>query len=481
MFFDIDINSEKPIYLQIYDSISEMIESNMLPAHSKLPSSRELGRLLKVSRSTVVTAFECLESSGYIYTVNGKGSFVSAKSIKLNDDWKINWKDKFNSSSHKAEDMDIMKHGRIYKKGMISFKSIAPDENLFDIDEIKRSFMDLMSIEGNKILNYGYAQGYRPLINFILEYMKKIGASLEGKSVLITNGFTEGFDLVLQVLTNKGDKVLCENPTHNTAIKQMKLHELDIHGIMMKENGLDINNLKEELRKNSFKLAYLIPSYHNPTGISLSYEKRKEIYDILKKYDVPIVEDGFSEELQHHSSHIAPIAAVSGNENSVIYIGSFSKILFPGMRIGWIFGDESLIDILQSVKRSKNIHTSFLDQGILYHYMKSGSYEKYIKKIRNIYGEKCEYTIKLLREYVPCEYISGDGGLYVFVKLKNIDTEELLERCYKRGVLFTSGDIFYVNHQVKNALRLSFARNSYEELEQGIKIIGEECRKLIDN
>ncbi|OPJ62410.1 PLP-dependent aminotransferase family protein [Clostridium oryzae] len=478
MFFHINTDSEKPIYIQIFDAIKEMIETNMLPAHSKLPSTREMGRLLGVSRSTVITAFECLESSGFIYTLNGKGTFVSPKKIKLNNEWNIDWKEKFNQYAYDTEDLDLMKNGMPYKKGMISFKSIAPDENLFDIDEIKRSFMDLMGVEGNKILNYGYAKGYRPLINFIMEYMKKIGAALENKSVIITNGFTEGFDLVLDSLTSAGDKVLCENPTHNTAIKQMRLHGLDIHGVNMDENGMDVSALESELLKCQFKLAYLIPSYHNPTGISISYDRRKELYDVFKQHNVPIVEDGFSEELQHHSSHIAPMVAVSGKENSVIYIGSFSKILFPGMRIGWIFGDEVLIDMLQSVKRAKNIHTSFLDQGILYHYMQSGSYEKYIKKIRNIYGDKCQYTIKLIKKYLPWEYISGEGGLYVFIKLKNIDSHKLLENCYKRGVLFMPGDVFYVENPAKNALRLSFSRNSYEELEKGIKIIGEECMKF---
>jgi DNA-binding transcriptional MocR family regulator len=477
MFYDIKLNKKQTIYVQVYNYIREIIENGMLPTGSKLPSTREMSIIMKISRTTIMRAYELLDDCNMIYTVNGKGTFVSKMDININSEWNIKWSSQISSYAANADELDIMKHEKLYKKGMISFKTIAPDESLFDVEELKRSFLNSISVEGEKILNYGYARGYKPLIDFLMKYMKDKGVNTKNKNILITNGFTEGFDIVLSSITEKGDKILCENPTHNTAIKLMKLHQLKIVGIEVNEDGIDLNKLDKAM-DNNIKAAYVIPSYHNPTGMVMSYKKREEVYNILKNYNIPIIEDGFNEELQHLGTHISPIAAISGEGNSVIYIGSLSKILFPGIRIGWIFADEKLIDILESVKRSRNIHTSFLDQGILYEYMKSGSFERYIKKIRSIYKEKFELTKKLAEKYIPHKFILGDGGLYLFIKLDGIKARDLLERCYKRNVIFMPGDIFYTNDSGEDTIRIGFSKTSNEDIEKGIRIIGEEAKKI---
>ncbi|MBX4261689.1 PLP-dependent aminotransferase family protein [Clostridium estertheticum] len=480
MFNDIKFNKRQAINVQVYNYIKEIIENGMLPSGSKLPSTREMSIIMKISRTTIMRAYELLNDCNMIYTVKGKGTFVSKMDIATNNGLNIKWGERISNFAINADELDIMKHEKLYKKGMISFSSIAPDESLFDIEELKRSFLNSISIEGKKILNYGYARGYKPLINFLMKYMEDKGVNTKGKNILITNGFTEGFDIVLSSITENGDKILCENPTHNTAIKLMKLHQLKIIGIDVNEDGIDINKLDKAM-DNNIKAAYLIPSYHNPTGMVMSYKKREEVYSILKKYNIPIIEDGFNEELQNLGTHISPIAAISGEGNSVIYIGSLSKILFPGMRIGWIFADDKLIDILESVKRSRNIHTSFLDQGILYEYMKSGSFERYIKRIRNIYKEKFELIRKLAKDYIPHKFILGDGGLYIFIKLDGIKARDLLERCYKRNVIFMPGNIFYINDSGEDTIRIGFSKTSIEDIKKGIMIIGEEAKNINNN
>lgn len=478
MFPIFNIKDGQIAYEEIYKYLKEIIKNGMMPPGSKLPSSREMATMTTLSRNTIIRAYELLEEENLLYTKRGKGTFVNEVEISENNDWKIDWYSKINEYGKMAETLDIMKTEALYKKGMISFKSIAPDEKLFDVEELKRAFLNRISLEGEKILNYGYAKGYKPLINYLLEYMKEKGVNIKNKDILITNGFTEGFDIVLSTLLNEGDKIICENPTHNTAIKLMKLHKLDILGVEIDDKGINLSQLENRLKNNKVKLSYVIPSYHNPTGIVMPFNRRKEFYELLKKYNVPIVEDGFNEELQHSGTHIAPIAAIEGEENSIIYIGSLSKILFPGMRIGWILADKRLIDILESVKRSRNIHTSFLDQGILYEYMKSGAFERYVKKVKSIYREKYEFIMKLCKEEIPNKYILGDGGLYIFIKLENVNSRKLLEACLKRGVIFTPGDMFFIDNKGEDTLRLGFSRNSLEEIENGIKIIGEEARKL---
>jgi DNA-binding transcriptional MocR family regulator len=478
MFNDIKFTNNRPVYLQVKDYIKELILKGILLNDVRLPSTRELSGISNLSRNTIILAYQYLEDEGFIYTVKGKGAFVSNVKVSYCNEWKIDWLNQINETAKLAESLDIVKSEVKWKKGMISFKSIAPDDNLFDLEEFKKAFLNRMSIEGKKILNYGYAKGYKPLNDYLLKYMKNKGIDIEEKDILITNGFTEGFDIVLTALMNKGDKIICENPTHNTAIKIMKLHELDIVGIDMDDDGIDFKKLENELSQNKVKLAYLIPSYHNPTGIVMSPEKRIEVYRIFKEFNVPLIEDGFNEELRYSGSHVSPIAALCGRGNSVLYIGSFSKILYPGIRIGWILGDKNLISVLESIKRSRNIHTSFLDQAIFFEYLQGGNFEKYIKRARKAYRERYEIALKYAKKYIPCKKILGEGGLHIFLELDNINARELLKECCKRGVIFTPGDTFYLDSSGENTLRLGFSRVQEKDIEIGFKIIGEAIMKM---
>lgn len=478
MFYDLKLNDTKPVYLQIKDYIKSMILSGMLQKDIKLPSTRELSSILNVSRNTVIEAYKYLEDEGFVYTVRGRGFYVSNVEINRQDEWNFNWSSEFNSYAKLSEELDIVKSEPVWKRGMISFKSIAPDNSYFDVEEVKKAFLNRMALEGDKLLNYGYAKGYKPLIEYLMKYMEGKGVAKEGKDILITNGFTEAFDILLSSLTNSGDKIICENPTHNTAIKIMKLHGLNIEGVELDDDGINLEKLKNKITKDT-KLAYLIPSYHNPTGIIMPPEKRIEVFNIFKEYNVPIIEDGFNEELRYSGSHVAPIAALCGKGNGVIYIGSFSKVLFPGLRIGWIMADKDLISVLESVKRSRNIHTSFIDQAILFEYLNGGNFEKYIKRVRKIYKEKYEWAVKCAKKYIPNKKILGEGGLHIFLELSDeIDTRDVLSECMKKGVIFMPGDIFYTDGRGKNTLRLGFSRNSIEEIEKGFKIIGNVVKNM---
>lgn len=479
IFSSFKINNELPIYIQIEEHIKDSIAKALLQKGSKLPSTREVSEMLNISRNSVVTAYENLESDGIVETLKGKGTFVAIETKLVSGEFNIDWNSKINNYGSTCRDLDIIKTELPWKKGMISFKSIAPEENLFDLEEFKRAFLNGFSLEGDKLLNYGYAKGYRPLIEYLMDYMKEKGVNTEGKEILITNGFTEGFDIALSSLTVPGDMIICENPTHNTALKIMKAHGLNVIGIPMTFDGIDTRILEDTLQSNSVKLSYIIPSYHNPTGVVMSGERRQEVFRIFQKYGVPIIEDGFNEELLYSGSHLPSIASLCTKGNGVIYIGSFSKILFPGLRLGWIFGDAKLIDALESVKRARTIHSSFLDQGAFYHYMKSGAFNRYVKKIRKYYGYKYEFTLEQVKRYIPNEYIMGQGGLHIFIKLLNgLSSRAVLEECHKKGVVFTPGDIFYTDDSGTDAMRLGFSRVNEEDIKKGIKIIGGVVKEL---
>lgn len=481
MFNDFKLMDDRPVSIQVKEYVKRLIIKGSLQAHQKLPSTRELSTLLGMSRNTIISAYEGLEDDGFAYAVHGKGSYVSeTSSSAAASSWEVDWGTRVNERARQAVELDLMKCGIRAEKGTISFTSIAPDEKLFDLDNVKRAFQDRMSVEGNVLLNYGYAKGYKPLIDYLLRYMDHKGVDLKGKDLLITNGFTEGFDIVLSALSKKNGSVICENPTHNTAIKNLKLHGYEITGIAMERDGINLQELEQALSEKAFDCAYFVPSYHNPTGIVMSPEKRQSLMKLMMRYQVPVIEDGFNEELRYSGSHVSPLMATAGQGNGVIYLGSFSKVLFPGLRVGWVLADRELIHYLESIKRARCIHTSTLDQSILYQYLYNGNFEKYLKKARVEYKRKYEWTKQCCEAHIPYEQLSGDGGLHLFIAFEEgFDTRELLTACSRQGVIFTPGDIFFTKDgQGRNTMRLGFSRVADEDISKGIRIIGETARQL---
>ncbi|WP_027307808.1 PLP-dependent aminotransferase family protein [Caloramator sp. ALD01] len=477
MFDDFQLNDDKPYYLQVKDYLKEIILKGMIQADTRLPSTRELSKMLKVSRNTIIEAYNYLEDEGFIYQKKAKGYFVSKIQNTQKTVFNIEWREKLTKLVTLADKIDITKSEPKWEKGMISFKSISPDPNLFDVDELKRAFLNRISLEEGKILNYGYARGYKPLIDEIKKYLKLKGINLKGKDVIITNGYTEALNLVLGAVCNDKDEILCENPTHNTAINAMRLKGLNLIPVDIEEWGLNLEILEDRIKNNNPKLLYLTPSYHNPTGVVFSPENRLKILEIAKKYKLPILEDGFNEELRYYSSHILPLAALDDG-NSIIYISSFSKVLFPGLRIGWILADEVLIDYIESLKRSLNIHTSFLDQAILFEYLNGGNLEKYINKVKRIYRDKFEWALECVKKYIPHKRILGEGGLHLFLELNSASARDVLKECLRQGVIFTPGEVFYIDDKGENTLRLGISRVTNEEIERGFKIIGDVVKKL---
>jgi DNA-binding transcriptional MocR family regulator len=479
IFSTLELNKDEPIYIQLERHILNGIKKGELTKGSKLPSTREASKFLNVSRNSVIAAYEELEGRAVIITKRGKGTFVSIDGNKERFHYDVDWGEKINFYGKTLRDLDIIKSELPYEKGMISFKSIAPEEDLFNVEDFKRALLDAWTFEQENLLNYGYAKGYKPLINYFYDYMESKGVSTYKKDILITNGFTEAFDIILASLTRPKDVILCEEPTHNTALKIMKSHGLKVVQIPMDKDGIKLKELEEALIKYSPSFGYFIPSYNNPTGIVTKSERRKELMRLFKEYKVPIIEDGFNEELLYSSSPAEPLAALGGQGNGVIYIGSLSKILFPGLRIGWILGDLNLIDTLESVKRGRTIHSSFLDQSAFYYYLKSGAFGRYLKNVRKFYKDKYNLIMESIEKYIDYEYVTGEGGLHIFIKLKNsLNARKLLDICYKKGVVFMPGDIFFENGKGKDSLRIGFGRVKDEDIVKGIKIIGQGIREL---
>jgi DNA-binding transcriptional MocR family regulator len=478
MWDNLKIIDDTPAYQQIEAYIAELIKNGLLPAGVRLPSTRELAQILKVSRNTVILAYEELHNLELIRNIRGQGAFVNANLEKRTEKPGLEWLDWINEYGKSA--LDMVRTARKFPRqaGMISFNSLAPDESIFEVEELKRAFLNRIALEGEKLLNYGETKGYRPLITWLKRYLEGKGVDFDGKDILITTGFMEGFTLILAALTKPGQKIVCENPTHNLALNAMKLAGLDIVGIRLNEDGIDLQELEAALMPGTARLGFIMPSYHNPTGLVMTSEKRLRVLELFEKYQLPLVEEGFNEELRYSGSHLSPLLALAGKANHVVYLGSFAKILFPAIRIGWVIGDAKFIACLESIKLHRNIYTSPLDQAVFYEYLQNGKFQQYLKRAKKLYKEKYEQAIQLAKEYIPCRRIWGDGGLHLFIELDGVSAKQLLTYCYERGVLFTPGEIFYSDGSGFNTFRLSISQVEPGEMEKGFKIIGEGVREL---
>jgi DNA-binding transcriptional MocR family regulator len=478
MFDHFRVTADGPLYLQITNFIKELIAGGALHDGVRLPSTRELGQVMNVSRNTVVQAYQELERTELIRIVRGQGAYVTATGDKPVHRPKLDWEQRINGYAKAASELKSHTAEYPWREGFISFNSIAPDERIFDLDDLKRAFLNRVGFEGEKLLNYGEVRGYRPLIDYLQRYLEMKGVNFEGKEILITNGFTESFNLVLAALTNPGDQIICENPTHNLALNIMRLGGLAIAGIPVGEDGIAVAALEQALAGGGVKLGFLIPSYHNPTGLVMPAQKRLEVLSCFERYRVPLVEEGFNEELRFSGSHVSPLLALARDGNGVIHLGSLSKILFPGLRIGWIIGDARLIHYLESVKFFRNIYASLLDQAILCEYLQHGRFQTYLRRAKAHYKARYEHALRLVEHYLPYRRVWSSGGLHIFLELQGIDTRQLLDYCYQRKVLFTPGDIFYTDGAGRNTLRLSISRLSPSQMEQGLAIIGDGIREL---
>ena len=207
MYQDFKLNGNRPAYLQIKDYLKALVLNGILQAGARLPSTRELSTITGVSRNTIIQAYQYLEDDGFIYTVKGQGAFIAQVEVKQEKELRLNWPGLLTGFARQATELDIEKKELRWEKGLISFKSIAPDENLFEMAAVKKAFLNRIALNGAKLLNYGYARGYKPLIDYLVLYMKNKGVNPDGKEILITNGFTEAFNLVLHdsnfsILTN---------------------------------------------------------------------------------------------------------------------------------------------------------------------------------------------------------------------------------------------------------------------------------------
>lgn len=363
--------------------------------------------------------------------------------------------------------------------GVISFAGGLPNRDLFPVRELIDATNEVFGIYGNDIFQYSNSEGYLNLREYIAGNYQKNGLHISSENILITNGAQQGLDLLGKVLLNDGDGVVIEEPGYLGAIQAFSLYKPKFFPIQVLEQGMDTEKLRQVFTKNCPKLIYSVPNFQNPSGITYTNENRREIADITKDKQVFLIEDNpygdlrFSGTPQKSFKYYSP--------EKTILLGSFSKIVVPGFRIGWIVAPNAIINKLLIAKQASDLHTCHFTQYIIYQYLLRNDIQAHIEKVAKKYGEQCNSMLESIEKYFPSNITSTrpEGGMFLWVTLPSqISAMNLFDLAVKEKVVFVPGNPFYINNNGENTFRLNFSCTDKQATETGIKRLGVAIKKL---
>ena len=491
ILLNVDKSSRIPVFRQITDRIVELVKEGTLPPGTRLPPTRVLAQRVGVNRSTVYRAYQDLWALGYIDARPGSYSTIRRRMDIVTDgasppggafDWA-------GVSRPRSEELhrtmcSLRDHVAAPAPGVIRFSSLTADRDLGPAEELKSSIRQVFAREGRGLLDYGDPAGYKPLRETISRRMRTHGVTVGADEILITNGSQQAVDLVLRLLTEPGSRIAIETPTYALALPLIRLHGLRIVGIPMRDNGMDLEVLERRLATDRPALVYTIPSFHNPTGITTDQAHRERLLSLCQELGVPIVEDGFEEEMKYSGKVVLPIRSMDVH-GSVVYLGTFSKVVFPGLRIGWIAAHRECIQRLLAIQRFTCLSLGTVGQVAVHRFCEQGLYEEHIRRVHRTYRKRMQAMIESLRAELPrgvVRWTEPTGGYTLWVDLPGVtmDESQFMARLCGAGVAVTPGSLFFPSRPKVISFRMSISNLTEPDIREGIRRLAGVLRPLVE-
>lgn len=382
---------------------------------------------------------------------------------------------KFSKRSDTIEASEIRELLKLIgNNNIISFGGGLPSEETFPVDEMKVICNEILSDYGGKSMQYSTSEGYDKLRKVIIEIMRERGINTDIDNILIISGSQQGLDLTAKAFIDEGDTIICESPTYLSAINAFKPFYPKFEEVCIDNEGLDPEALEEKLKNSeNVKFLYTIPDFQNPTGLTLSFERRKSIIELANKYNILIVEDSPYSELNFTGQYLPPLKSLD-TEERVIYLSTFSKIVCPGFRIGWMCASKEIIKKFVLFRQGSDLHTNIFSQMQITKFFEKYDVKAHIEKNIAIYKNRRDAMLNAIKADFPKEvkYTEPKGGFFLWVTLPTyMDSTELLKCALKNGIAFISGEAFFPNGGHKNTLRLNYTNINEEKIREGIKIL----------
>ena len=364
---------------------------------------------------------------------------------------------------------------------VISFAGGLPNPNYFPIEPLRAAANRVFAEQGRQALQYAPTLGHQPLRAFIAQrYADRCGMTIDPDEILITNGSQQGLDLVAKILIDPGDHVLMESPSYLGGIQAFTMYEPQFQTVPLAEDGVDTAVLAEKAAHPLSKLFYALPNFQNPSGITYSLEKRAAVSQILQENETFLLEDDPYRELRFLGEDLSPIASL--NRERAFLLGSFSKIVAPGFRMGWICAPRPLMDQVITAKQGTDLHSNYVSQLIIHQYLQDNDLETHIATIRAAYGQQRETMVAMIEECFPAEisFTLPEGGMFLWVTLPpELSAMMLFEVAAKQNVVFVPGAPFHVDGSGSNTLRLSFSNTAPDQIEVGMTRLAKAIKQMM--
>lgn len=366
-------------------------------------------------------------------------------------------------------------------KEIISFAGGLPNPISFPVKALQEAIDQMIKTNGSSVFQYATTEGYLPLRQYIASrYATRHGLSITADDILITNGSQQALDLIGKILLNKGDAVIVEKPSYLGAIQSLCMCEPQFLEVNLSEKGIDLHTLQEILTQHTPKLFYTVPNFQNPTGLTYSLEDRKAISHLFKDQDTVLIEDDPYGELRFVGEDL-PYISSFGAKYSIL-LGSFSKIIAPGMRIGWICTKNTdIMDKLVTAKQAADLHTNHFSQVAIYEYLTHNDLDEHIKGIKALYKEQRNTMLSSIEKYFPknVQVTKAEGGMFLWITLpEHMSALELFDLAAKVNVAFVPGQPFYTQTTETHTLRINYTNSDTKTIEEGIKRLADAIRLL---
>ncbi len=467
----LDRGSSTPVYRQIAERVRFWIASGELSPGEKLPPSRELAETLGVNRNTIASAYDELVKSGDVRSHVGQGTFVATPAAESpRSPLRFRFSRAVDASAERVQKPPLASG----HPDPIDFASLVPDEGLFPVEPFRKVLDTVLRREGKTLLQYGPAAGHPPLRAYIATRLRERGVEASADNVLIVNGSQQGLDLICRILLDPDDRVAIESPTYTIVLPLLAQYHARVEPIPMTDRGMDLDALEAVLERSRPKLVFTMPTFHNPTGVTMDLDSRRRLLDLASRSGTPVVEDDFDSELRFDGDPVPPLKALD-ERGSVLHIGTFSKALFPGLRLGYVVAHPSVVAALGRAKLIADYHTSLLLQAAVLEFCREGLYDRHLKRLASIYRDKSQTLRRALERHFPptVRWTRPEGGYAFWITLpETLSAEALLEECARAGVLFTPGSNFFPQGEGDRYLRLSISRVPNERIAEGIERLG---------
>ena len=354
---------------------------------------------------------------------------------------------------------------------VISFAGGLPNPRFFPVKEIAKAASDVLAEVDASALQYSTSEGYQPLREVIAQRYQQKGVTISADEILITNGSQQGLDLLGKVFISRGDGIAIERPAYLGAIQAFSVYEPQFHAVPLLDDGVDIDRLRDVLDKNPVKLFHTVINFQNPSGISYSQSKREKLAELIRQYDAIVVEDDPYGELRFMGE--APPSMWDRLDGRAVVLGSFSKTIAPGLRLGWICAKRDIMDKLVVSKQASDLHSNSLCQRIVYQYLQSNDVDRHIATIIGAYKKQRDAMVTAIEEHFPPEVIitRPEGGMFLWATLpERLSARILFEHAVKENVAFVPGTPFFVDGGGSDCMRLNFSNADEDKIEEGIRL-----------